>query len=59
MISRKQFAVWVETALKNNNGKATILQVSKYIWEHHESELRSSDETFFKWQYDVVGLQRC
>ncbi|BDQ33629.1 hypothetical protein [Pseudodesulfovibrio portus] len=53
MISRQQFSEWVEEALLVYNGRATILQVSKYIWENYERELRRFEETFFKWQYDV------
>ena len=27
--------------------------VSKYIWEHYEDELRQSGDLFYTWQYDV------
>ena len=30
-----------------------MLEVGKYIWDHHESELRRSGDLFYKWQYDM------
>ena len=44
---------WVLEALKAHGGEATIVEVAKHIWTHHEADLRSSDEIFFNWQYDM------
>lgn len=53
MISREDLKVWVLAAIKANGGRATIVQVARYIWENHEAELRSSGELFYTWQYDM------
>ncbi len=51
MASRETFEKWVTEALEEHNGKATILEVSKFIWTNYEKELRKDEETFYKWQY--------
>jgi len=33
--------------------KASLLDVCKYIWMHHEQDLRSSERLMYTWQYDV------
>ncbi len=53
MASREVLQDWVIEALNAYNGAATIVEVSKHIWEHHEGELRSSENLFYTWQYDV------
>lgn len=40
-------------ALKYNNGRASVIQVCKYIWENYENDLRKSDVLFFTWQYRI------
>ena len=42
---------WVYEALTACGGEASIVQIAKHIWENHETELRSSEELFFTWQY--------
>jgi len=44
---------WVLVAIKRHGGEATILQVAKYIWDHHENDLRRHGEGFYLWQYDM------
>jgi len=51
MASKAIFEEWVVEALTHHNRKATILQVSKFIWSNYEKELREEDEIFYKWQY--------
>ena len=53
MALRERLMQWVVEALQAHDGSASILQVHKYIWDHHESELRGSGDAFFTWQYDV------
>jgi hypothetical protein len=40
-------------ALRAHNGQATIVEVAKHIWDHHEAELRAAGDLFFTWQYDM------
>lgn len=50
---RKILRVWLIEALRANNGRASIVDVGEYIWNHHEGELRMYGELFYTWQYDV------
>lgn len=42
---------WILLAVRDCGGAATIVDIAKHIWTHHEAELRSSEEMFFTWQY--------
>jgi hypothetical protein len=44
---------WVLQAIDANKGSANLIDVAKYIWDNHESDLRSSGEGFYTWQYDM------
>jgi hypothetical protein len=43
---------YVLEALKAN-GPSSVTDIAKFIWNHHEAELRKSGETFYTWQYDM------
>ena len=34
-------------------GPSTVTEIAKYIWAHHEADLRASGDTFYTWQYDM------
>ena len=34
-------------------GKGTVTAVARFIWAHHEPDLRSSGDLFYTWQYDM------
>ena len=53
MATRQDLLDWVLEALQGQGGKATISDVAKHIWDHHEGELRESGKLFFTWQYDM------
>jgi len=53
MARRKDLRNWVIEALKAHNGRASLVQVCKYVWEKYENELRRSGDLFFTWQYDI------
>ena len=44
---------WTYEALINLGGKAKLAEVAREIWENHESDLRSSGDQFYTWQYDM------
>jgi|CeladaMinimDraft_18_1061708.scaffolds.fasta_scaffold00911_2 hypothetical protein len=52
-ITRKELSEFIIECLKKNDGKATLLQVSQYIWENYEKELRKDGKIFYTWQYDL------
>jgi hypothetical protein len=40
-------------ALRSEGGQATITEVSRHVWQHHEPDLRASGDLFFNWQYEL------
>jgi len=41
------------SAIKDMGGQTNIIDVCKYVWAKHETDLRSSGDLFFSWQYDI------
>lgn len=52
MATKGDLVDWVRDALNAAGGSASILYVAKYIWDHHEKELKRTD-LFFTWHYDM------
>lgn len=53
MAQRHDLDDWVREAIRDNGGRATLLEVAKHIWRHHERDLLTSGDLFFTWQYDM------
>ena len=53
MNTRDVLKDWVKDALRRNDGKLRLIDLAKDIWAHHETELKSSGDLFFSWQYDM------
>lgn len=53
MSNREDLKLWVVDALRAHGGNATIVEICKHIWKHHESGLKSSGDLFYTWQYDM------
>lgn len=53
MATKHDLADWVTSALSRLGGRGRLTSVARDIWSHHESELRSSGDLFFTWQYDM------
>lgn len=53
MATRGDLMPWILKALNDVGGEAKIVQVARHIWDNHEDDLRSSDDLFFTWQYDM------
>ena len=53
MVTREGLEDWIVEALNRYKGRASIVQVCKYVWRAHEKELRDSGDLFFTWQYDI------
>ncbi|WP_069057004.1 MULTISPECIES: hypothetical protein [unclassified Bosea (in: a-proteobacteria)] len=43
----------VYKAVASKGGKATLIDVARYIWHNHEADLRASGDRFYKWQYEM------
>lgn len=52
MLSKNDLGQFIVDCLKQTGGKATLVEVSKYIWKNHENQLRESGDLFYTWQYD-------
>lgn len=53
MTAKEKMSDWIVGALEHHGGSASIVDVAKHIWEHHEPELRASGDYFYKWQYQM------
>lgn len=53
MVKRDVLMEWVVDALRAHGGASSVVGVAKYIWQHHESELRNAGDLFYTWQYDI------
>jgi hypothetical protein len=53
MLSKKDLQGLVVEALRGLGGSASPTDVSRFVWEHHESELRTAGDLFYTWQYDL------
>jgi hypothetical protein len=53
MTTKHDLQDWVRQALNHMGGRGTLTQVAKEIWRARESELRSSGDLFYTWQYDM------
>lgn len=44
---------WIVAILSSRGGSATLLEVSREVWQRHEAELRHSGDEFYRWQYSL------
>jgi hypothetical protein len=53
MSIRDDLQDWIIDALRHYGGQATITDIAKHIWQHHQAALTASDRIQFNWQYDM------
>jgi len=53
MATKHDLQDWVQRALSRMGGRGSLTDVAKEIWRAHESDLRSSGDLFYTWQYDM------
>lgn len=53
MATKYDLQEWVRKALEHLGGSASLIEVAKYIWKMHESDLRRSGDLLYTWQYDM------
>lgn len=53
MAAKGDLMPWIIEALHAKGGAAHHIEVAKYVWEHHGTELRNSGDLFYTWQYDL------
>lgn len=44
---------WIVEALESEQREMSVLEVAKYVWHHHEDDLRDAGDLFYSWQYDL------
>ena len=47
MATKDDLEEWLTQALRAHSGRASIVQVSEYIWDTREKELRGSGDLFY------------
>jgi hypothetical protein len=52
-LSKADLKKLILEALNASGGQATLIQIARHIWQHHEADLRDSGDLFFRWQYDM------
>lgn len=50
---RELMTSWVEAALRELGGRATILDICKKVWHRHEHEIRQTGDLMYEWQYEI------
>jgi hypothetical protein len=53
MLVRADLKPWIVDALQAHDGRASVLEVCKYVWDHHQDDLRRGGDLFYTWQYDI------
>lgn len=53
MITKTDLPQLVLEALKALGGSGTVVEVSRQVWDRHESGLHQSGDLFYTWQYDL------
>jgi len=53
MVTKLTLQAWVQEALHSMGGSGTVVDVTREIWQRHETDLRQSGDLFFTWQYDI------
>ena len=53
MATKHDLGDWIVEALRASGGSQRLVEICRYVWDHHENELRRSGDLFFTWQYDI------
>jgi hypothetical protein len=53
MATKHDLQDWVRDALRDCGGNARLVEVAKFIWAHHEAQLKASGDLLYTWQYDM------
>lgn len=53
LVTRESMKQWIIVCLQERGGKAWPREVSKYVWDSYEVELRNSGDMLYMWQYEI------
>ena len=51
--TKQQLESWIVEALEDFGGSATLIDICRHVWEHHQADLAGSGDLFYTWQYDI------
>jgi hypothetical protein len=52
-MTREDLKPIILEAIGTPGNKERIAKIAKFIWDHHEGDLRASGDFFYTWQYDM------
>lgn len=53
MVTRDRMKQWIIECLQGRGGRAWPREVSKYVWDNYEKELKDAGDILYTWQYDI------
>ena len=53
MVTKQILEKMIIEAIKKSSGKASVLEVSKFIWDKYQDDLLKSGNILYTWQYDI------
>lgn len=58
MVTRERMKQWIIVCLQERNGCGWPKDVSKYVWDNYESELKALGDILYTWQYMIFDGPR-
>jgi len=53
MAERRDLDDWLVDALRSLGGRARPIEVARFIWRQHQTQLRASGDLFYTWQREL------
>jgi hypothetical protein len=53
MAVRRDLDDWVVDALRSLGGRGRPIEVARFIWRQHQTQLRASGDLFYTWQQEM------
>lgn len=53
MSAKQHLGEWIVEALQAYGGSGALVDVCKYVWEHHQADLIAAGPLFYTWHYDI------
>jgi hypothetical protein len=50
---REIMTSWVEDAIRELGGSASILDIAKRVWQRHEHDIHREGDLLYEWQYEI------
>jgi hypothetical protein len=52
-VKKEVLRAWIVQALNDLGGSATLVDICREVWKHHQNDLFTSGDLFYTWQYDI------